>query len=101
MAVNKRLPMNGRLYGGTFNRCQPYLLERGEGFFRVKSFPHFGKQQIKGIKTSANNIQADADRCKQTQTVSLVHVTQALDNNISPPKLIWSAQPRCWPRPID
>src|SRR6218665_2101636 len=24
MAVNKRLPMNGRLYGGTFNRCQPY-----------------------------------------------------------------------------
>jgi len=23
MAVNKRLPMNGRLYGGTFNRCQP------------------------------------------------------------------------------
>jgi len=25
MAVNKRLPMNGRLYGGTFNRCQPYL----------------------------------------------------------------------------
>jgi len=25
MAVNKRLPMNGRLYGGTFNRCQPYI----------------------------------------------------------------------------
>src|SRR6218665_952175 len=75
------------------------LLERGEGFFRV--FPHFGKQQIKRIKTGANNIQADADRCKQTQTVSLVNVTQSLDNNIPPPKLIWSAQPRCWPRPID
>src|SRR6218665_1273599 len=74
------------------------LLERGEGFFRV---PHFGKQQIKRIKTGANNIQADADRCKQTQTVSLVDVTQSLDNSISPPKFIWSAQPRCWPRRID
>src|SRR6218665_1510760 len=73
------------------------LLERGEGFFRVESFPHFGKQQIKRRKTGASNIQADADRCKQTQTVSLVDVTQSLDNNISPPKLIWSAQPRCWP----
>ena len=62
------------------------LLERGEGFFPV--FPHFGKQQIKRIKTGANNIQPDADRCKQTQTVSLVDVTQSLDNNISPPKLI-------------
>src|SRR6218665_3945945 len=85
--------------GGRF-RLTPItvLLERGEGFFRV--VPTFGKQQIKRIKT-ANNIQADADRCKQTQTVSLVDVTQSLDNNISPPKLIWSAQPRCWPRPID
>ena len=71
----------------------------GQSFFQ--SFPHFGKQQIKRRKTGANNIQADADRCKQTQTVSLVDVTQSLDNNISPPKLNWSAQPRCWPRPID
>src|SRR6218665_3189159 len=75
------------------------LLERGEGFFRV--VPTLWKQQIKRIKTGANNIQADADRCKQTQTVSLVDVTQSLDKNIFPPKLIWSAQPRCWPRPID
>src|SRR6218665_906715 len=75
------------------------LLERGEGFFR-ESFPHFGKQQIKRRKTGASNIQADADRCKQTKTVSLVDVTQSLDK-FSPPKLIWSAQPRCWPRPTD
>src|SRR6218665_2548324 len=75
------------------------LLERGEGFF--ESFPHLEKQQIKRIKTGANNIQADADRCKQTQTVSLVDVIQSLDNNISPPKFNWSAQPRCWPRPIN
>src|SRR6218665_154027 len=74
------------------------LLERGEGFFRVvPTLWKTGDQK----KTSASNIQADADRCKQTQTVSLVDVTQSLDNNISPPKLIWSAQPRCWPRPID
>src|SRR6218665_3978692 len=83
-------------------------LERGDGFFRqlqVKSFPHFGKEQIKQRKTGASNIQADAHRCKQTQTdrqtVSLVDVTHPLDNNISPPKFIWSAQPRCWPRPTD
>src|SRR6218665_2332788 len=75
------------------------LLERGERA-SFESFTHFVKQQIKRIKTGANNIKADADRCKQTQTVSLVDVTQSLDNNISPPKLIWSAQPRCWPRPI-
>src|SRR6218665_1999999 len=75
------------------------LLERGEGFF--ESFPHLGKQQFKRIKTGANNIQADADRSKKTQTVSFDHVTQSLDNDISPPKLIWSAQPRCWPRPMD
>src|SRR6218665_3348999 len=73
------------------------LLERGEGFFRV--VPTLWKTADQ--KTGANNIQADADRCKQTQTVSLVDVTHSLDNNISPPKLIWSAQPRCWPRPID
>src|SRR6218665_1868358 len=35
------------------------------------------------------------------QTVSLVDVTQSLDNNNSSPKFIWSAQPRCWPRPIN
>src|SRR6218665_2831823 len=43
---------------------------------------------------------AQADRCKQRQTVSLVNVTHSLDNNISPPKFIWSAQPKCWPRHI-
>jgi len=46
------------------------LFERREGFFRqlrVKSFPHFGKEQIKRRKIGASNIQADADRCKQTQ----------------------------------
>src|SRR6218665_2733897 len=68
------------------------LLEREEGFFR--------QEQIKRRKTSASNIQADADRCKQRQTVSLVDVTHSLDNNISPPKFNWSAQPKCWPRPI-
>src|SRR6218665_619545 len=76
------------------------LLERGEGFFQV--VPTFWKQQIKRRKTGASNIQADADRCKQTQSaLSTFDVTQSLDSNISPPKLIWSAQPRCWPRPID
>src|SRR6218665_3657533 len=76
------------------------LLERVERA-SLESFPHFVKQQIKSRKTGASNIQADTDRCKQTQTVSLVDVTQSLDNNIPPPKLIWSAQPRCWPRPKD
>src|SRR6218665_399877 len=87
--------------GGRF-RTTPItvLLERGERA-SFESFPHFGKQQIKRRKTGASNIQADADRCKQTETVGLVEVTQSLDNNISPPKLIWSAQPRCWPWPID
>src|SRR6218665_2124519 len=78
------------------------LLERGVGFFRV--VPTLWKtadQKNKRRKTGASSIQADADRCKQTKTVSLVDVTQSLDNNISPPKFIWSAQPRCWPRPID
>src|SRR6218665_4062943 len=47
------------------------LLESREGFFRllqVESFPHFGKEQIKRRKTGTSNIQADEDRCKQTQT---------------------------------
>src|SRR6218665_3722000 len=73
------------------------LLERAS----FESFPHFGKQQTKRIKTGTNNIQADSDRCKQTQAASLVDVTQSLDNNVSFPKFIWSAQPRWWPRPID
>src|SRR6218665_3266889 len=75
------------------------LLERGEGFFGV--IPTLWKTAHQKKKTGASNIQADAYRCKQTQTVSLVDVTQSLDNNISPPKLIRLAQPRCWPRPID
>src|SRR6218665_2062278 len=40
------------------------ILERGEGFFRwlrVKSFPHFKKEQIKRRNAGASNIQADAD----------------------------------------
>src|SRR6218665_1469136 len=61
------------------------LLERGRASF--ESFPHFGKQQIKRRKTGVSNIQADADRCKQTQTVSLVDVTQSLDNNIFPSQI--------------
>ena len=70
------------------------LLERGEGFFRqlwVEPVPHFGKEQTKRRKTGASNIQADADRCKQRQTVSLVDAIHSLDNNISPPKFNWSA----------
>src|SRR6218665_2601085 len=39
--------------------------------------------------------QTDASRRRQT-----VDVTRSLDNNISSPKFIWSAQPKCWPRPI-
>src|SRR6218665_274761 len=47
------------------------LSERREGFFwqlQVESFPHFGKEQIKRKKTGASNTQADADRCKQTDS---------------------------------
>src|SRR6218665_838065 len=87
------------------------LLERGEGFFRqlqVESFPHFGKEQIKSkeerpVQAIFRQTQTDASRLRRTdrQTVSLVNVTQSLDNNISPPKFIWSAHPRCWSWPID
>src|SRR6218665_3853265 len=84
------------------------LLERVEGFFgqlQVESFPHFGKEQIKKERPAQaifRQTQTDASRLRRTdrQTVSLLDVTQSLDNNISPPKLICSAQPRCWPRPI-
>ena len=46
MAVNKRLPMNGRLYGGTFNRCQPYIFSDKPGYFdlvehEIKILPSF------------------------------------------------------------
>src|SRR6218665_1036470 len=80
------------------------ILEKGQGFFRqllIEPVPHSGKEQIKRRKTGVSNIQADADRCKQRHTVSLVDVTHSLDNNISLPKFNWSAQPKCWPRPID
>ena len=57
------------------------ILDREEGIFRqlrVESFPHLGKEQIKGRQTDASNIQADAYRSKQTQTdrqtVSLVDI---------------------------
>src|SRR6218665_3376903 len=74
------------------------LLERGEGFFRVvstlwKTADQKNKDRRKQYSGRRRQIQADS--------VSLVDVTQSLDNNISPPKLIWSAQPRCWPWPID
>src|SRR6218665_2094317 len=67
--------------------------------------PTLWKRADKRRKACASNIQADADRCKQTQTdrqtVNLVEVTHSLDNNISAPKFIWLAQSKCWPRPID
>src|SRR6218665_3959283 len=74
------------------------LLERGEGFFRVG--PTLWKTADQKKKDRRKHY---SGRCRQMQadSVSLVDVTQSLDNNISPPKLIWSAQPRCWPRPID
>src|SRR6218665_4010141 len=80
-----------------------YPIREGRGLLSSRSHT-LDNSRSKRINTGASNIQADADRCKQTQqtqTVSLVNVTQSLDNNISPPKLIWSDQPRCWPRPID
>src|SRR6218665_1701253 len=89
----------------TFGFGHPTLFIWLRAWLRVKSFPHFGKEQIKRRKTGASNIEAETDRCKQKQTdrqtVSLVDVAHSLDNKISPPKFIWSAQPRCWPQPID
>ena len=49
------------------------ILERGEGFFRwlrVKSSPHFRKEQFKRRNSGASNIQADADRCRRTGRLS-------------------------------
>src|SRR6218665_175091 len=75
------------------------LLERGEGFFRVvptlwKTADQKKKDRRKQYSGRHRQIQADSDSqpCRRDQS---------LDNNISPPKFIWSAQPRCWPRPID
>src|SRR6218665_732728 len=76
------------------------LLERGEGFFRVSrshTLENSRSKELRQAQTIFRQTQTDASRL----TVSLVDVTQSLDNNISPPKLIWSGQPRCWPRPID
>src|SRR6218665_3834103 len=70
------------------------LLERGEGFFwqlRVESFPHFGKEQIKRRKTGASIIQADADRCKQTQADSQPCRRDPLTGPAFPK--LWSADP--------
>src|SRR6218665_3262745 len=68
--------------------------------------PTLWKRADQNKKDRTSNIQADANRCKKTQTggrqtVSRVDVTQSLPNNISLPKFIWLAQPRCWPWPID
>src|SRR6218665_4229898 len=74
------------------------LLERGESFFRVvptlwKTADHWKTADQK----KKDRRKQYSGRCRQMQadSVSLVDVTQSLDNNISPPKLIWSAQPRC------
>src|SRR6218665_472139 len=75
------------------------LLEMGEGFFRV--VPTLWKTADQKKKDRRKQYSGRRRQMQQTQKVSLADVTQSLDNNISPPKLIWSAQPRCWPRPID
>src|SRR6218665_2477136 len=73
------------------------LLERGEGFFRVlPTLENSRSKELRPAQTIFRQTQTDASRLRQ----SAVDVTQSLDNNISPPKFIWSAQPRCWPRPI-
>src|SRR6218665_1581526 len=78
------------------------LSERGEGFFRqlwvVKLFPTLWKRADQKKKDRRKQY---SRRRRQRQTVSLVDVTHSLDNNISPPKFNWSAQPKCWPRHID
>src|SRR6218665_1852915 len=75
------------------------LLERGEGFFRVvptlwKTADQKNKDRRKQYSGRRRQMQADSDSqpCRRDPVSG---------NNISPPKLIWSAQPRCWPRPID
>src|SRR6218665_1175132 len=75
------------------------LLERGEGFFRVgptlwKAADQKKKDRRKQYSGRRRQMQAASDS-------QPCDVTQSLVNNISPPKLIWSAQPRCWPRSID
>src|SRR6218665_24785 len=75
------------------------LLERREGFFRV--VPTLWKTADQKKKDRCKQYSGRCRQMQQTQTVSLVDVIESVDNNIFPPKLIWSAQPRCWPRPID
>src|SRR6218665_1998086 len=49
---------------------------------QIESLPHFGKEQIKRRKTGASNIQADTDRCKQTQRLAAV---SSCSNHVLPP----------------
>src|SRR6218665_394702 len=75
------------------------LLERGEGFFRVgptlwKTADQKKKDRCKQYSGRRRQMQEYSDNqpCRHNPVSG---------KNISPPKLIWSAQPRCWPRPID
>src|SRR6218665_3076969 len=86
--------------GGRFRDSYNCPIREGRGLLSSRSHT-LENSRSKEERPVQSNIKADTDRCKQTQPVSLVDVTQSLDNNISPPKLIWSAQPRRWPRPID
>src|SRR6218665_1550583 len=83
------------------------LSERGRGLLSVvvggvvptlwKRADQKKKDRHKQYSGRCRQMQADANG----QAVYLVDVTHSMDNNISPPKFIWSAQPQCWPQPID
>src|SRR6218665_395465 len=84
--------------------CGPYLLERASFGSCESSRSHTWKRadqkkkdRRKQYSGRRRQMQADADGQADS---SLVNVTHSLDNKISPPKFIWSTQPRCWPRPI-
>ena len=95
-----------RLFQALKRRLDNCLIRQGRGLLSavvsgvvatlLKRADQKKKDRCKQYSGRRRQMQADADG-----QADLVDVTRSLDNNISPPKIIWSPQPKCWPRPID
>src|SRR6218665_1007574 len=53
MTVNNRLPMNGRLNGGTVNRCQPHVSIGKNASHRV--FAHYLETEFRDLRPVLNS----------------------------------------------
>src|SRR6218665_2015658 len=73
MTVNKRLPMNGRLNGGTVNRCQPYCLPAALSSSVNVTMLNNRQSEVTGTQCARTNFRVARTSFSYWRTIAIGH----------------------------